>query len=254
MKRKKLNEMNQEIMQQSNLKNQIQLKHQRKQLKRELNDAIKESKDLENSRVNDFLKMQKFKQQRLNDMQKQIEMHRKAAKMNEDANSKEVNYTMKHEFDLLGINEARHKHKISELVQRNDKIYKSNQPRGLSTLHNGYNRNHAQHDLEPANSLVMNMNNEKDMSEEDRHKRSREILDIYKRQMQTKFEKDKKRSNHKRLVERVLVDKQSEITYHQMHEEKLKGIRKKMMQKEALDKQIQENRKINQEKLTTIYV
>ena len=92
------------------------------------------------------------------------------------------------------------------------------------------------------------------MNDEERKMKQREILNIYKFQIAEKAQKSQKRTNHKKLVERVLAQKQSEMSFNQMSEERRNDLKKKSKQKEELDRQIELNRKLNVEELIPVYV
>lgn len=96
--------------------------------------------------------------------------------------------------------------------------------------------------------------NKRDLSEEQRQKNAKEILNTYKQQIQDKMYKQRKRFNHRRVVERMLVEKQTEMAHHQIKEERLNDLRKKAKQKEELDKQVKERQKKNEEQLCLVYL
>lgn len=195
----------------------------------------------------------------MKDIQKEIEMNKKLKMLNLESNSREINQTMQHEYDLFAVNQERYKSKINDIMQRNDVLYSSNQQnykksQSIVPSDFGHKRNLTNFSESGMNSLIISSNG-KELSQEDRLKKSKEILDLYKKQLISKTEKSKKRYNHSKLVERVLVDKQCELSQNQINEEKMREIKKRIQQKQALDEQIQENKKcLPKDNMTAVFV
>jgi len=161
---------------------------------------------LEIHKLSDNINSRRVKQDRRNEMLTQIDMENKVKQLNKDSNNKEMMHMLKHEFDMLDINQVRHQLKMQEVAQRNDNIMRHTKP--------GFFRDksqESQQDQALNSSLITHFRRGKDMSEDQRKQKNKEILDIYKQQIQDNQTKKRYHSNHKRLVERVLIEKQTEI-------------------------------------------
>jgi hypothetical protein len=77
------------------------------------------------------------------------------------------------------------------------------------------------------NSLVTSLRSKRDLSDSQRKRQRREILETYKKQILEKEQRDRKKSDNKKIIERVLIEKQSVIDSHKIDEEKLISLKKK---------------------------
>lgn len=77
MKKKKLSEMNQQLLKQHELHNSIKLSHHRRELQLELDVANKEKRTLEQSRAAEYLNIKKLKEDRRQEIQRDIDMRHK---------------------------------------------------------------------------------------------------------------------------------------------------------------------------------
>lgn len=144
--------------------------------------------------------------------------------------------------------------KIAALVNRNNLIYEMS---CKDLKHAAETRDTASHPQPKAggelNSLAIKCKNSKDLTDEERKQRSLEILGMYRSQIQDKLDRERRRDNHKKLVERVLVEKQSQMSVSQINAERVNDLKKKAKQKKDLDTQIQFNRQLHNEDLCAIY-
>lgn len=257
MKKKKLNELNNQMLKQSEVNNSTRLRQQRLVLQRELEKAAKDKNVLDSDKINEYMTVKDKKINLKREMQQQIEMNQKLNKQYEESNKQEISHMLQHEFDLIAINEVRHKEKINSIVNKNDKINLQTTQYGrfLNNPINGHRNTKSL--VEDTNTLLFNsFHNSKDLSEEERNRRSREILKTYKQQIFEKEMKKRKRSEHTKLVEKVLLEKQNKLESYQADEERLMSLSKKAKQKRDLDQQIIDNKKhlVDEDKLTLMYL
>jgi hypothetical protein len=257
MKKKKLNELNNQMLKQSELNNSIRLRQQRHVLQKELEMAAKDKNVLDVDKINEYMTEKDKKISLKRDMQQQIEMNQKLNKQYVESNKQEVTHMLQHEFDLIGMNEVRHQEKISNIANKIEKINLQSTQYG-KFVNNPINGHRNTKSLaEDTNTLLFNsFHNSKDLSEEERNRRSREILKTYKQQILEKEMKRRKRSEHVKLVERVLVEKQNKIESYQADEERLISLSKKAKQRRDLDQQIIDSKKhmVDEDKLTLMYL
>lgn len=105
-------------MQQKEVTDAIQIKHQKRILQLEHKKALEDKNNLEILEINNFMIKQKRKQELMKEMQEQINTKNEILKQNTQSNNQEISHMLKHEFDLLALNEARHKEKISEMLAK----------------------------------------------------------------------------------------------------------------------------------------
>ena len=149
-------------------------------LKDELTKANKDKFELDTLKMNEYLKGQKTKAQMRKDLERQIQMKEELKNQIQQSEKREMDHMLKHEFDLLGMNEARHKQKISKMLNRNNLFVKRSTNNGFFKNSSRRNNNKGNCTFEGENNLLLSFTYEKDLTEEERNRRRKEILEMYK--------------------------------------------------------------------------
>ncbi|CAI2366638.1 unnamed protein product [Moneuplotes crassus] len=247
--KKKLNEQNLRMLRQYEKNNEHKRKLKSKDLKEELHNANKAKVQLDSDKMKDYVRKQQLKEQERKDVQRQIDIKKKIKMVNTEGDRKEMDHMLKHEFDLFGRNQIRHQNKISNIMNRNERILHEN------TKYSNFKQiNSAKNStFNESNSLLLTQN-AKDLTQRERNLKCREMLQTYKQQIIENEKRKKKSLNNKKKVERFIFDKDSEIVTHQVKEERLQDLKKKAQLRKELDRQIRDKKKAEQEELLSVYI